>query len=404
MDKIKKEIFFLILCILSLIGCFLCFIFLQQYIPEFFIYINNNWSSGFTDIIQSNQQGCKLPLVKDKSLKFYKNSQKDFFNNEIINLKNEENINSFNLLNINLNNYSQCLKNRSNYFDTKLNKYEEGNDFENCKFIDSLNNTSCENYSNSMMNDDFTKYTDIVFSQGQPCFDPRFYNLNITLNKTSYYYDKSKCPNGRTNKYYKVLKNVTIEALLDYNNLEKLKKIISEDIRYQDFYIYGRNYIGIKEECRNKPFNKLSKIIEDVNHYISSAIAWTGYISIIEIVFFLLFINRFTVKYHNYINNVNKEDNKKKKELLPPYTKPVILILSLIQLGFHILVFTYFLNIRDFIDLFYDTSCFEEEAGELISSSIIFLNIARFVQLAVLAINAILAFKYGIKKGIKYAN
>ena len=89
---------------------------------------------------------------------------------------------------------------------------------------------------------------------------------------------------------------------------------------------------------------------------------------------------------------------------MPPYTKPVILILSLIMLGFHILVFTYLLNIENFIDLFNDISCFEEEAGQLIKPSIIYLKIGRYTQITVLAINVILAYKYGIKKGIKYAN
>ncbi len=74
------------------------------------------------------------------------------------------------------------------------------------------------------------------------------------------------------------------------------------------------------------------------------------------------------------------------------------------MLGFHILVFTYILNLNDFIDLFRDTSCFEEEAGELIRPSIIYLVLAKYTQIVVLGINAILAFKYGIKKGIKYAN
>ena len=404
MDKIKKEIFFLILCILSLIGSFLVFIFLQQYIPEYFIYINNNWTSGFTETLQLSQQACKIPLFRDKSIRFYKSTKKDFFNNEIINeySKNKENILNYDLLNLNKENYTQCIKNRSNYFDTKLYKYNEEMNFENCKFIDSLNNTSCENYSNTMMVVNDTKYTEVVFGQGQPCFDPRFYNFNFTLNKTSYYYDKSKCPNGRTNKYYHILRNITLKDLLDVNSLKNLS--LNDDIKSEILFIYARNYIGIKDECQNKPFNKLSKILGDVNNYISSSIAWMGYISLIEIAFFLLFINRFTVRYHNYINNVNKDDNKKRKELLPPYTKPVILILSLIQLGFHILVFTYFLNIRDFIDLFYDTSCLEEETGELINRSMFFLNIARFVQIGVLVINGILAFKYGIKKGIKYAN
>ena len=36
------------------------------------------------------------------------------------------------------------------------------------------------------------KYTEIAFGQNQPCFEPRYYNFNMTFNKTSYYYDKSK--------------------------------------------------------------------------------------------------------------------------------------------------------------------------------------------------------------------
>lgn len=257
-----------------------------------------------------------------------------------------------------------------------------------------------------MMIDQYTKYTEIIFGQNQPCFDPRYFNFNITFNKTSYYYDKSKCPGGRVSKHYHYLNNATIQAILENNDLKELEKSLDDKIKKENFYIYGRNYIGIKDECRiNKPFKNLNKKFEEKNKYIKNSITWIAYISLIEIIFFLLFLNRFTVKYHNYANNIKKdEDNSQMKEILPPYTKPVILILSLIQLGFHILVFTFFLNIRDYIDLFQDTSCFEEEAGELIKPSIIFLNLARYTQIVVLAINVILAYKFGIKKGIKYAN
>ena len=408
MKKIKKEIFFLVLSILSVLGTILSFIFLQQYIPEYFIYINNNCNNGFTKIVQSGGGQCKLPLLKDNSFKFYKKPQKDFFNKEYItdNLKNGDNIKEYRFTNINLPNYPHCLDNRSNYFDIKLEKYNNNTSFENCKFIDSLNNTSCENsYSSSLMIDEYTKYNEIVFGQDQPCFDPRYFNFNMTFNKTSYYYDKSKCPGGKTNKHYHFLKEVVIQALLDNNNLIDLQNSLDDNIKQQNLNVYGRNYIGIKDECRHKPFKELNNKIEEKNNYIKNSNTWIAYISLIEIVFFLLFLNRFTVKYHNYANNIKKdEDNSQMKEILPPYTKPVILILSLIQLGFHILVFTYLLNIRDFIDLFQDTSCFEEEAGELIKPSILFLNLARYTQIGVLAINAILAYKYGIKKGIKYAN
>ena len=408
MKKIKKEIFFLILSILSVLGTILSFIFLEQYIPEYFIYINNNWNNGFTKIVLSGIGQCKLPLLKDNSLKFYKNSNKDFFNKEYItdNLKNNDNIKEYRFTNIFLPNYAHCLDNRTNYFDIKLEKYNKDTSFQNCKFIDSLNNTSCENnYSTSMMIDEYTKYNEIVFGQNQPCFDPRYFNFNMTFNKTSYYYDKSKCPGGKINKHYHYLKNATIQAILEYNNLIDLENSLDDKIKQQNFYVYGRNYIGIKDECRNKPFKELNDKIEEKNNYIKNSNTWIAYISLIEIIFFLLFLNRFTVKYHNYANNIKKdEDISLMKEILPPYTKPVILILSLIQLGFHILVFTYLLNIRDFIDLFQDTSCFEEEAGELIKPSILFLNLARYTQIVVLAINAILAYKYGIKKGIKYAN
>ena len=408
MEKITKEIIFLILSILSVVGTILSFIYLEQYIPEHFIYINNNWNNGFTKILQSGGGKCKLPLLKDNSLMFYKNTKKDFFNKEYItdNLKNGDNIKEYRFTNIYLPNYPHCLDNRSNYFDIQLYKYTKDNDFQNCKFIDSLNNTSCENnYTKSMMIDEYTKYNEIVFGQNQPCFDPRYFNFNMTFNKTSYYYDKSKCPGGKTNKHYHYLKNATIQAILENNNLKDLENSLDDKIKQQNLYVYGRNYIGIKDECRHKPFYKLNKNIEEKNNYIENAANWIAYISLIEIIFFLLFLNRFTVKYHNYANNIKKdEDNSQMKEILPPYTKPIILILSLIQLGFHILVFTYLLNIRDFIDLFQDTSCFEEEAGELIKPSILFLNFARYTQTVVLAINAVLAYKYGIKKGIKYAN
>ena len=410
MNKIGKEIIFLILSILSVLGTILSFIFLDQYIPEYFIYINNNWNNGFTKISQSWAASCKFPLLNDNSFKFYKSSQKDFFNKEYItdNLKNYDNIKNYSFKNIYLKDYSHCFDNRSNYFDIKLKKYTEDNDFQNCKFIDSLNNTSCEAYNNnstSMMIDEYTKYNEIVFGQNQPCFDPRYFNFNMTFNKTSYYYGKSKCPGGRTNKHYHYLNNATIKAILENNNLKELENILDEETKLQNLYIYGRNYIGIKDKCRHKLFKNLKDKIGEKNNYIKNSIAWISYISLIEIVFFLLFLNRFTVIYHNYANNIKKvEDNDQMKEILPPYTKPVILILSLIQLGFHILVFTYLLNIRDFIDLFQDTSCFEEEAGELIKTSILFLNLGRFTQIGVLVINSILAYKFGIKKGIKYAN
>jgi len=409
MEKIKKEIIFLVLSIVSFLGTILAFVFLQQYIPEYFNYINDNWNSGFTGINQTGPSSCKIPLLKDKSIKAYKNFQKDFFNNEQIIDKNNQFSDNIIYYYINKTYYSnliQCLENRTTYFDTKLNKNSDSINFTECRFIDSLNNTSCENYTNNMMHDNYTKYTQVVYSKYQPCFDPRYYNFNITFNKTSYYYDKSTCPGGRVSKHYKLLKEIKLTDILDFNGLNDIiGKNLSEEIINETFYFYGRNYIGIKEECRSKPFKDLKNIISDKHNYINSSIVWLGYIIIIELVFFLLFLNRFIVKYHNYSNNIgkNKESNRN-KELLPPYTKPVILILSLIMLGFHILVFTYILNLNDFIDLFRDTSCFEEEAGELIWPSIIFLVIAKYTQIVVLGINAILAFKYGIKKGIKYAN
>ena len=74
------------------------------------------------------------------------------------------------------------------------------------------------------------------------------------------------------------------------------------------------------------------------------------------------------------------------------------------MLGFHALIFTYLLNITKFIELFNDSTCFEDETGQLIKPSIIFLIIGRYTQIGILLINGFLAFKYGIKKGIKYAN
>ena len=147
----------------------------------------------------------------------------------------------------------------------------------------------------------------------------------------------------------------------------------------------------------------MNNVIVQKNNYIESSIKWIGYIIIVEVIFFLLFLNRFSVKYHNYVNSFNDE-NHQMKEILPPYTKPMIMVLSFIMLGFHVLVFTYFLNIRDYINLFSDIDCFEEEAGELIKSSVYFLIGAKYTQIIVLLVNVILAFKFGIKKVIKYAN
>lgn len=410
MKKIYIEVIFFILCIISVLGTILSFIFLLQYIPEYFIYINNNWNNGYTDMIQKGMSDCKFPLYSGISFNLYKDYQKNFFNKLVINdnMKNEDNIKKYYFKYIISPVVSHCILNRTNYFDTKLSKYKEGNDFENCKFIDSLNNTSCGNYTDKkrMTIVNSTKYTEVIFGQAQPCFDPRYYNLyNITFDKTSYYYDKKECPGGRVSKHYVLLKDVTLRGIIVSNTeLGELGDKISDEIKNQTLYIYGRNYIGIKDECRSKPFKNLNSVIEQKNNYIKSSINWIGYIVIVEIIFFLLFINRFSVKYHNYINNINKEKDHQNKEILPPYTKPMILILSFIMLGFHVLVFTYFLNIRDYIDLFKDISCFEEEAGELIKPSVNFLISAKYIQMIVLAINIILAFKFGLIKIIKYAN
>ena len=409
MKKIKKEIFFFILCIISVLGTILSFIFLQQYIPEYFIYINNNWNNGYTSIAHIEVELCKYPLLSDYSIKMYKSFQKDFFNNDIINenVKNDDNIKKYYFVSFNQDRRPHCLENKTNYFDIKLNKYKEGNDFTKCKFIDSFNNTSCENYNiTSKTITNYSKYTEIVFAQDQPCLDPRYYNFNLTFNESSYYYGKSKCPDGKTNKHYERITNATILAILKYNDdMDDLSKILSDEIKLQNFYVYGRNYIGIKDECRNKPFEKLKDILDSQNDYIKSSITWMGYISLLEIIFFLLFLNRFTVKYHNYKNNLNNNEEHQIKEILPPYTKPVILILSLIKLGFHIIVFVYYLlNTHELFELFLDINCFEEEAGQLIKPSIIFLQMGKYTQFCVLVIDVIFAFKYGIKKGIKYAN
>ena len=410
MKKIQKEIIFLILCIISVLGTILSFIFLLQYIPEFFFYINNNWNNGYTDIIQKGMIGCKFPLFSATSYNKYKNYQKDFFNRIIINdnTKKEENINKTYFTDIFYVRYSQCIINRTNYFDTKLIEFEEGNDFNECKYIDSLNRLTCGNYSNTVTIGNFSKFTEVVLSIDQPCFDPRYYNLKgIQFNKTSYYYDKSRCPGNRVSKHYVNLKDAKIGGIIEVNKqLHELNYTLSEEIKNKSIYIYGRNYIGIKDKCKNKPFKKLNNVIEQKNNYIQSSINWIGYIIIVEVIFFLLFLNRFSVKYHNYVNkiSINGDENHQMKELLPPYTKPMILILSFIMLGFHVLVFTYFLNIRDYINLFEDINCFEEEAGELIKSSIYFLIGAKYTQIIVLLVNVVLAFKFGIKKVIKYAN
>ena len=409
MKKIQKEIIFLILCIISVLGTILSFIFLLQYIPEYFFYINNNWNNGYTDILQKGMGDCKFPLFSSTSYNKYKNYQKDFFNRIIINdnTKKEENINKTYFTDIFFRNYSQCIINRTNYFDTKLTEYEEGNDFSECKYIDSLNHLSCGklNRSKSLTINNFSKFTEVVLGTDQPCFDPRYYNLKgIPFNKTSYYYDKSRCPGDRVSKHYVNLKNAEIRGIVEVNEeLSELNETLSEEIKNKTIYIYGRNYIGIKDKCKSKPFKKLNNVIVQKNNYIESSIKWIGYIIIVEVIFFLLFLNRFSVKYHNYINGFNDE-NHQMKEILPPYTKPMIMVLSFIMLGFHVLVFTYFLNIRDYINLFSDIDCFEEEAGELIKSSVYFLIGAKYTQIIVLLVNVILAFKFGIKKVIKYAN
>ena len=352
--------------------------------------------------------GCKFPLFSATSYNKYKNYQKDFFNRVIINdnVKKEENIKKTYFTDIYYVNYSQCIINRTNYFDTKLIEYEEGNDFSECKYIDSLNHLTCGNHSNTMTIGNFSKFTEVVLSIEQPCFDPRYYNLNgIQFNKTSYYFDKSRCPGNRVSKHYVKLKEANIGGIIEVNEeLDELNDILSEEIKNKTIYIYGRNYIGIKDECKNKPFKKLNNVIEQKNNYIQSSISWIGYIIIVEFIFLLLFLNRFSVKYHNYVNNINNNENHQMKEILPPYTKPMILILSFLMVGFHVLVFTYFLNIRDYINLFEDINCFEEEAGELIKPSVYFLIGAKYTQIIVLLVNAVLAFKFGIKKIIKYAN
>ena len=403
MKKIKNQIIFLILSIISLLGTILSFVFLQQYIPEYFIYINDNWNSGYTSIIQRGPTKCKIPLLKDKTIKVYKKSQNNFFNqNEInYNLEKSNNIISYHFNKTFYNNLVQCLDNRTNYFDTTTYKYEDNiTNLTKCKFIDSLNNISCDNYTQNKMIDyvNNIKYTEVVFGQNQPCFDPRYYNFNMTFNKTSYYYDKSKCPGGKVNKYYHFIYEVPLSEIIKHNELKELNETLNEETKNEIIYVYGRNYIGIKGHCNKNSFKELNNIIGGVNENIKSSIIWLGYTIIIEIIFFLLFLNKFIVKYHNYINN------DETKELLPPYTKPVILILSLIMLGFHALIFTYLLNITKFIELFNDSTCFEDETGQLIKPSIIFLIIGRYTQIGILLINGFLAFKYGIKKGIKYAN
>ena len=403
MKKIKKEIFYLILCITSVFGSILSYILLLQYVPEFFIYINNNWNSGYTNIIQQNN--CKIPLIK-ASFKVFKKHDKNFFNEErIINRDDDsDNLIKYNFNSTDLGDIIYCLNNRSNYFSTSLLKDSPDIDFKKCKYIDSLNNVACEKYNDVKLITETTKYTEVVFAQKQPCLDPRYYNLNMTFNETSYYYGKNKCPGGKTNKNYHFIKGISLDGLLKDNNFVELQNLLSDDNKNQTLNMYGRNYIGIKDECRNKNFKDLNNNIDQINQDIQNSIDWLGYINIIEIIFLLLVLNRFIVKYHNHINNTNNEENQQNKELMPPYTNPILLILSLVMLGFHILVFTYILKVKDFIDLFSDRSCFENEAADLIKTSIICLISGRYTQIIVLGINGILAFKFGIKKGIKYAN
>lgn len=403
MNKIQKENIYLILCILSLLGTIITFVFLQQYIPEYFTYINTNWNSGYTGIIQRGNNNCKIPLLKDKSIKLLRNSQKNFFNQDDINyyLDASNNVVKYPFNKTRYKNYIYCLDNRTNYFENIFSKFDTKTNLSECKIIDSFNHILCErNYSKSIMIDDTSKYTEVVFGQNQPCLDPRFYNFNITFNKSSYYYGKSTCPGGKTSKHYHYVTETKLKNLLEVNYLDDLDKLLSEDIKNETIYLYARNYIGITLECfkdRRLIFKELNNHINKDNDEIKSTIAWLGYTIIIEFIFFLLFINRYTTKYHNYINN------DETKELLPPYTKPVILIISLIMVGFHAFIFTKLLSI-EILKVFSDLNCFEEEIVELILPCIMFLTWAGYIQKGTLVINAILAFKFGIKKGIKYAN
>lgn len=415
MKKLHKETLFLILSCASILFSVTSFIFFELYIPEYFDYIYHNWNSGFQKIILKNSCNRDVQLLKDENITIYKNYTRDFFNNIITlpfnGLYKEDNknikylqIEKFKSISIGL---VYCFEGIQTYLDlirldddnqSKLYKYNESYDTEKFKRIDSLNNMIySESYSSSYFIPDSSdvKYSDVRVSQGIPCADPRYYNLNITFNKTSYYYGKSKCPGGKVNNHYKQITtlNVNLSYLFTLNNWDN--SILTEELKKENLSVYARTYIGIKDHCRN---NTYDIDIKNINNQIYSIIIWLGYSIIFEIGFLLLFLNRYIVKY-------NKYKYKVKNGYVPPYTNPILLIISIIITAMHIkIIINIVQEVYTLVSVFYDMSCFDEEVPELIGNNLYYLIIGSISQIIALGVSVILALKYGILKGIKYAN
>ena len=413
MKKLYKETIFFILSCISIIFSVASFIFFELYIPEYFEYIFHNWNSGFKRIML--KEGCnrELQLFKDENITIYKNYTRDFFNN-IIKLpfnglyeEDDKNIQHFPIVKFKSISYGlvYCFIEGRTYFnlitpnsnnESELFRYNEDYNTRNYKIIDSLKNMIyAESYSSSYFITDSTQYSDVKVSQGIPCADPRYYNLNITFNKSSYYYGRSKCPGGKVNNRYQRISNleVNLSRLFYLNDWDS--SILPEEIKNENLTVYARTYIGIKDHCRN---NTYSLNIKNINNQIYSIITWLGYSIIFELGFLLLFLNRYIVKY-------NKYKYKVKNGYVPPYTNPILLVISILITAIHIkIVISVVEDVYALVSTFYDMSCFDEEVPELIGNNLYYLIFGSLSQILALCVNVILAIKYGIIKGIKYAN
>lgn len=411
-NKLARETFYLLILLASILFSILSFILYELYVPEFFEYIYRNWDSGFANIVLKTPCASdNLNLLKNEKISLSRNHTRDFFNNLIkypyTSLNQEKNpsiynlsIKNFKVLPIGL---SYCFDNTETYF--KLIKennnthllYKNQTNFKLYKYIDSLGNMVYNpRYSDSYFITDQYKYSEARITQGPPCLDPRYLNLNMTFDKTSYYYGRSQCPGGKINKRYvhisKLRTNITKLSELNGWNISH----IPEKYRNEYLTVYARTFIGIKDHCWNKTFGSYEEMTKN-NIQVNNIIIYLGYVNIIEIIFLLLFLNRYIVKY-------NKYKNKNKSSCYPSYTNPLLIIVSVIITSIHVIIFLKEKELIELIKNFADSSCFDEEVPELINKDWYYLVFGGITQILSLIGSTLLALRYGIRKSIKYAN
>ena len=400
---IENVFFFLLLCGIG-IQISLSVFFTKSDL-SFIIYITNNWLSGIQYSFNfDHTDSCDeddINILHKLNWKGTVGGGRDYFDNLIRMDYNQtaygyKSIKSSGTHDLHLfNGTLVCAKTIiGNYLSMKKSKdcYLKNNSMT----IDSLGNYLCD--SNIKLNS--SVFTSYVISETQPCLNPDYLNEVEGLDFLDYYYDKNKCPEGKVDSSYEIIKEMDKNEFFIQNNISNVLKEIGYNYTIpseQKIKLYGRKYIGLydKENCKINQEDVVH--INTLSDTISKANNWNVASLILYLAFFLLFLVRYSVvvaKYYSF------------KEKSPSYVKPILMIISIINFIVSCVIFTTLNKIGSPIQEVFSkkNGCLEEDFLDITGKTVQYIMISYYFSLSSMVVQFIIGIKYGIRTAIKYAN